>query len=139
MWYKIDIFWELLDNEFPDYKDEIKKRYEELKELKRVEKDKSNENTKMQEAYNLLTQEFDKDNNFVRRMKLLCDTYFQYPDFFRAYSSSPLQYVIPIEYQNYINLLGFEKIKALEYRENNIITYIQSQQNLQNSSITSLK
>jgi len=97
-----------------------------------------NINTELQGAYEYFIQEFDRDNNFVRRMKLLCDTYFQYPDFFQAYSSSPLQYIIPIEYQNYINLLGFEKIKALKYQEGDIISYIQSQQNLQNSSITSL-
>jgi len=92
----------------------------------------------LDDVYEKLTSEFDKDNNFSRRMKLLCDIYFQYPTFYIQYANSPLQCIIPIEYQNYINLLGFEKIKALEYRENNIITYIQSQQNLQNSSITSL-
>jgi hypothetical protein len=97
-----------------------------------------NINTELQGAYEYFISEFDKDNNFVRRMKLLCDTYFQYPDFFQAYSGSPLQYIIPIEYQNYINLLGFERIKALKYQEGDIISYIQSQQNLQNSSITSL-
>ncbi len=97
-----------------------------------------NINTELQEAYEHFISEFDKDNNFERRMKLLCDINEQYPGFFQAYSSSPLQYVIPIEYQNYINLLGFERVKALKYRELNILSYIQSQQNLQNSSITSL-
>jgi hypothetical protein len=97
-----------------------------------------NINTELQGAYEHFISEFDKDNNFERRMKLLCDINDQYPGFFQAYSSSPLQYVIPIEYQNYINLLGFERIKALKYRELNILSYIQSQQNLQNSSITSL-
>ncbi len=135
LWYKIDTFWELLDNEFPDYKDEIKKRYE---ELKRDEENKSNKNTEMQGVYDLLIQEFDKDNDFVRRMKLLCDINTQYPNFFTIYANSPVQCIIPITYQNYINLLGFERIKALGYRESDIISYIQSQQNLQNSSITSL-
>ena len=92
----------------------------------------------MQEAYDLLIQEFDKDNDFVRRMKMLCDINSQYPNFFTIYANSPVQCIIPINYQNYISLLGFERIRALEYRENNILSYIQSQQNLQNSSITSL-
>ena len=92
----------------------------------------------LESIYNRLVQEFDKDSNFVRRMKLLCDIYFQYPTFYTQYANSPLQTLIPIEYQNYINLLGFEKIKALEYREFEILSYIQSQQNLQNSSITFL-
>ena len=97
-----------------------------------------NINTELQGAYEHFISEFNKDGDFVRRMKLLCDINEQYPGFFQAYSSSPLQCIIPIEYQNYINLLGFERIKALKYRELNILSYIQSQQNLQNSSITSL-
>ena len=97
-----------------------------------------NINTELQGAYEYFVKEFDKDNDFIRRMKFLCDINDQYPGFFQAYSSSPLQCIIPINYQNYINLLGFEKIRALGYYESAIITYIQSQQNLQNSSITSL-
>ena len=110
MWYKIDTFWELLDNEFSDYRDEIKKRYE---ELQGVEEERYIEDTRLQEAYNHLVQEFDKDKDFVRRMKLLCDIYFQYPTFYVQYANSPLQCIIPIDYQNYINILGFEKIRAL--------------------------
>jgi len=90
------------------------------------------------ETYDYLISEFDKDKNFVRRMKLLCDIYFQFPDFYVKYSSSPLQCFIPIEYQNYINLLGFEKIRALKYQEADILTYINSQDNLQSTSPVSL-
>ena len=97
-----------------------------------------NINTELQGACEYFIQKFNEDNNFERRMRLLYDINSQYPEFFQAYSSSPLQYIIPINYQNYINILGFEKIKTLKYRESDIITYIQSQQNLQNSSITSL-
>ena len=97
-----------------------------------------NINTELQGAYEHFISEFDKDNNFERRMRLLYNINDQYPGFFQAYSSSPLQCIIPIEYQNYINLLGFEKIRALGYYESAILGYIQSQQNLQNSSITSL-
>ena len=78
----------------------------------------------LSEVYNNLVSEFDKDNNFERRMKLLCDVYFQYPTFYIQYANSPLQVIIPLSYQNYINLLGFEKIRALGYKESNIIRYI---------------
>jgi hypothetical protein len=71
-------------------------------------------------------------------MKLLCDIYFQYPTFYVQYANSPLQTIVPIEYQNYINLLGFERIRALSYQENEIIRYIQSQSNLRNSTIISI-
>jgi len=75
-------------------------------------------------VYDNLVSEFDKDNNFERRMKLLCDVYFQYPTIYIQYANSPLQVIIPLSYQNYINLLGFEKIRALGYKESNIIRYI---------------
>ena len=122
LWYHIEDIWNLLREEFEECWLSIKEEYDQIDDDRLME----------------LVKEFNKDNNFVRRMKLLCDINSQYPGFFQAYSSSPLQYVIPIEYQNYINLLGFEKIKALKYQEGDIISYIQSQQNLQNSSITSL-
>jgi len=92
----------------------------------------------LQGVYDLLVSEFNKDNNFERRMKLLCDINDQYPGFFQIYANSPIQALIPMSYQNYINILGFERIKALKYYESAIVGYIQSQQNLQNSSITSL-
>ena len=98
----------------------------------------NNIDSELQSSYNYLISEFDKDNNFVRRMKLLCDIYFQFPDFYVKYANSPLQCIIPIEYQNYINLLGFERIRALGYRENDIVDYIESQNNLRNSPILSL-
>jgi hypothetical protein len=94
--------------------------------------------SELQQTYDYLVSEFDKDRDFVRRMKLLCDIYFQYPTFYSSYASSPLQCLIPIEYQNYINLLGFERIRSLGYRENDIIELIESQNNLQSNPITSL-
>jgi hypothetical protein len=57
-------------------------------------------------------------------MKLLCDIYFQYPTFYIQYANSPLQTIIPLSYQNYINLLGFEKIRALKYQESTILEYL---------------
>ena len=92
----------------------------------------------LQEAYRYLVEEFDKDNNFSRRMKLLCDIYFQYPGFYQAYSNSPLPYLIPINYQNYINTIGFEKIRALKYQEADIIRQVENKQRLGSISITDL-
>ena len=103
-----------------------------------IEVIEGNIEVELQGVYDLLIQEFDKDNDFVRRMKMLCDINTQYPNFFTIYANSPVQCIIPITYQNYINLLGFEKIRSFGYRESDILAYIQSQQNLENSSISSL-
>ena len=75
-----------------------------------------NENDSITEAIKYFREEFNRDNNFERRMKMLCDCYFANPDFFIDYDKI-LQTIIPREYQNYINLLGFERIKALTYKE----------------------
>jgi len=92
----------------------------------------------LQQAYDRLLSEFNKDKDFVRRMKLLCDTYFQYPEFYTKYANSPLPCMIPIEYQNYINILGFEKIKSMGYRESDIIREIETLKNLNTVDISSL-
>jgi hypothetical protein len=92
----------------------------------------------LDKIYDYLVSEFDKDKDFVRRMKLLCDIYFQYPTFYIQYSNSPLQTIVPIEYQNYINLLGFERIRALEYREKNIIESIETIEKLKSISVLSI-
>jgi len=91
----------------------------------------------LQDSYREFVSEFNKDNNFERRMKLLCDIYFQFPEFYNKYGLN-MQVAVPIEYQNYINLLGFERIRALGYRENDIVELIESQNNLQSNPITSL-
>ena len=49
-------------------------------------------------------------------MKMLCDCYFSDSNFFTDYDKI-LQTIIPREYQNYINLIGFERIRALTYKE----------------------
>ena len=92
----------------------------------------------LQEVCNRLIQEFNKDGDFVRRMKLLCDINSQYPTFFQSYANSPLQCIIPINYQNYINTIGFEKIRALGYQESDLKDYINSNRVLNITSITSL-
>ena len=66
---------------------------------------------------------------------MLCDCYFADPNFFVSYDKT-LQTIIPREYQNYINLLGFERIRALGYKEVNIQRELSS--NSQSNSIISL-
>jgi len=92
----------------------------------------------LQQAYDHLLSEFNKDKDFVRRMKLLCDTYFQYPEFYTKYANSPLPCMIPIEYQNYINILGFERIRALSYQESEILKEIETLNNLKSVDLSSL-
>ena len=92
----------------------------------------------LQQAYDHLLSEFNKDKNFERRMKLLCDTYFQYPEFYTKYANSPLPCMIPIEYQNYINILGFERIRALSYQEALILREIETLKSLSNVDISSI-
>jgi hypothetical protein len=79
----------------------------------------------LQKVYQYFSDNFDIDNDFERRMKLLCDIHFQYPTFFTQYYLI-LQIQVPLSYQNYINLLGFEKIRALGYYESAILDEIKN-------------
>jgi len=128
LWYRLDDFWDIIREEFGEYEEEIKRGIESIESA----------NNKLQGIYDYLVSEFDKDKDFVRRMKLLCDVYFQFPDFFVKYSNSPLQCIIPIEYQNYINLLGFERIRALSYKEIEIQREINTLNRLKSIDINSL-
>ena len=55
-------------------------------------------------------------NSFEVRMQLIHETYLKYPQLFEQFGNI-LDTIIPRTYQNYINLLGFERIKALKYYE----------------------
>ena len=122
-----------------EYIDEITiKRGIESISTANVEVINGNIELELQQAYDHLLSEFNKDKNFERRMKLLCDTYFQYPEFYTKYANSPLPCMIPIEYQNYINILGFERIRALSYQEALILREIETLKNLDSVNIPSL-
>ena len=92
----------------------------------------------LQGVYNYLLSEFDKDNNFERRMKLLCDIDLQYPGFFEIYANSPIQAIIPMKYQNYINAIGFNKIRSLEYYESSLVDYLETKEKLKVLSLEDL-
>ena len=96
-----------------------------------------NERDNVTEVIKYFREEFNSDNNFERRMKMLCDCYFANPEFFINHEKT-LQTIIPREYYNYINLLGFERIRALGYEEIELKREISSNNSIQSSSIISL-
>jgi len=96
-----------------------------------------NEKDNITEAIKYFREEFNRDNNFVRRMKMLCDCYFADSNFFTDYDKI-LQTIIPREYYNYINLLGFERIRALKYQELDIQREIVNIDFLKKTSLPSL-
>ena len=91
----------------------------------------------LREVYNSFIEEFESKSIFFDKMKLLCDVYFSYPELYTQYSML-LSAKIPIEYQNYINLLGFEKIRSLGYQRSELEKFISDMNKLQTNSITSL-
>ena len=122
LWYRLDDFWDIIREEFGEYEEEIRRGIEDIN----IEINNSNAYT---ETYDHLISEFNKDNDFTRRMKMLCDCYFENPEFFTDYAKT-LQTIIPLTYQNYINTLGFERIKSLYYQESELKKEIHSNQNL---------
>jgi len=130
LWYRLDSFWDVIREEFGEYEEEIRRGIEDIN----IEINNSNAYT---EIYDHLISEFERDNDFVRRMKYLCDYYFSYPEYFAKYSQA-IQSIIPLSYQNYINTLGFERIRALNYQESEIKKEIQTKQNLSLCSTISI-
>jgi len=130
LWYRLDDFWDIIREEFGEYEEEIRRGIEDIN----IEINNSNAYT---EIYDHLISEFNKDNDFTRRMKMLCDCYFENPEFFTDYAKT-LQTIIPLTYQNYINTLGFKKIRALKYQELDIQREISIYQSLNPTSIMSL-
>ena len=85
------------------------------------------ESEKMKREYQYLLENFDIDGNFVRRMKMLCDINKRYPKFFSIYG--PYLQFVPLNYQNYINSIGFEAIGSMKYQEAEIIKFIERRDN----------
>ena len=127
LWYKFDNgISDVIGREFSEYKEEIIK--------KTIEYKQEEKNNKLIKSFR---EEFNRDGVFVRRMKMLCDCYFSDPEFFVSYDKT-LQTIIPREYQNYINLLGFERIRALKYQELDLKREISATSSLKEDFITTL-
>ena len=125
LWYKFgEGIDNVIDEEFSEYKEEIINKTLEYKQ-----EEKNNKSIKY------FREEFNRDEVFTRRMKMLCDCYFADSNFFTDYAKT-LQTIIPREYYNYINLLGFERIRALSYKESEIQKEIRLNKALQYSTPT---
>lgn len=61
-------------------------------------------------------EEFRQDENFVRRMRMYYRLVTEFSDIY-IQNIKIFNSIIPIHYQNYMNLLGPERIKAYGYRE----------------------
>ena len=67
--------------------------------------------------------EFNKDKNFIRRMRLFCELVKNYSNIYKEYYDCFLP-IIPRNYINYMNLLGVDKIIASSCQEsilNNLV------------------
>ena len=74
--------------------------------------------------------EFYLDNNFQRRMKLYAETIGKYPEMKPRIEELA---EIPLKYKNYYNVLGEGELKALSYKEADIIRqirWLQSEDNI---------
>ena len=121
-----------------EYQDDvtIKRGIESLTSINAIE-EINQELNDLRDVYNSFIAEFEKDNNFERRMRLIYDVNVEYPQLFVQYSQL-LSIKLPMNIQNYINLLGLNKIRALKYRESDILDYISNMNKVQTNSIVSL-
>ena len=129
LWYRINDFWDVIRDEFGEYEEEIKRGIE---SMGNIVVDNIDSSDQLKKEYQYIIDNFDNDNNFERRMKLLCDANKKYPSLFSIYGPY-LQNIIPLTYQNYINLLGLQRIGSLNYKEANIIRFIENKDNNINS------
>lgn len=68
-------------------------------------------------------KEFEKDGNFVRRMKLFYNFITKEPTIYQNYNSYFISFV-PVEYRNCLNKLGIDKIKSLKYQKSLLLNEI---------------
>lgn len=68
-------------------------------------------------------KEFEKDSNFVRRMKLFYNFITKEPAIYQNYNSYFISFV-PVEYRNCLNKLGIDRIKSLKYQKNLLLEEI---------------
>jgi hypothetical protein len=92
------------------YKDDIS-LYNELYENYNLDQIENQFEIDLNLEYQIFLQDFGIDNNFERRMRLYCDFI---KKFYNILGTTNIQGV-PQEYQNYMNLLGPDRIKTLRY------------------------
>lgn len=68
-------------------------------------------------------KKFEATNEFVSRMKAFFDFYVNNPELYQKYNDQFISF-IPVEYRNYLNKIGIERIKALGWNRKNIETEI---------------
>lgn len=68
-------------------------------------------------------KEFEKDGNFVRRMKLFYNFITKEPTIYQNYNSYFISFV-PVEYRNYLNKLGIDRIRSLKYQKSLLLNEI---------------
>ena len=68
-------------------------------------------------------KEFEKDGNFVRRMKLFYSFITKEPTIYQNYNSYFISFV-PVEYRNCLNKLGINRIRSLKYKKNLLLNEI---------------
>lgn len=68
-------------------------------------------------------KEFEKDGNFVRRMKLFYNFITKEPTIYQNYNSYFISFV-PVEYRNCLNKLGINRIRSLKYKKNLLLNEI---------------
>lgn len=78
-------------------------------------------NPVVQDFINNFKEEFRKDNNFERKMKLVCSIYETDQEKYDT-----IKNLVPINYRNYINLFGPTKIKSISYHEADLRGMIRS-------------
>ena len=92
------------------YKDDVT-LYNELYENYNLDQIENQFEIDLNLEYQIFLQDFGIDNNFERRMRLYCDFI---KKFYNIIRTTNIQGV-PQEYQNYMNLLGPDRIKTLRY------------------------
>ena len=79
----------------------------------------------MDDILNEFEISFNSSNQFCQKMKILCSYYKQYPELFVRYEKL-MNAIVPLNYQNYLNLLGPSVIGSLDYVETRLKDYMQS-------------
>lgn len=127
LWLHINNFWETIEKVVPDCLESIKIAKQNLDELK---------------VENLILYKFKSEftslsNSFEVRMKCIYDYHEQYPQLFEQFGDF-ISTFIPRSYENYINTLGFDRMKANSFHEAEIIREIENISNLERAKETNI-